>query len=91
MFKFGPQRYNDAKTNKGISTIKNEYPPHEATRYPKQAADNKADITEHFRHALKKKKQLQQQVQKYNAHQNTLQQAAFNIESAQNHKEMVTL
>ena len=39
--------------------------------------------------ALKKKKQLEQQAQKYNAHQNTLQQAAFNIETANNHKEMV--
>ena len=39
--------------------------------------------------ALKKKKQLEQQVQKYNSQQNMMQQAVFNVEAAQNHKEMV--
>ena len=41
--------------------------------------------------ALKKKKQLEQQAQKLNNQQNTLQQAVFNIESANGHKEMVVL
>ena len=36
--------------------------------------------------ALKKKKQLEQQAKTLNAHQNTMQQAAFNLENAGNHK-----
>ena len=39
--------------------------------------------------ALKKKKQLETQVKTYNSHQNMLQQAAFNVEAASGHKEMV--
>lgn len=41
--------------------------------------------------ALKKKKQLETQVKTYNSHQNMLQQAAFNVEAASGHKEMVRI
>jgi hypothetical protein len=40
--------------------------------------------------ALKKKKQYEQQAKTYNSHQNTLQQAAFTIENAGHHKEIVS-
>ena len=65
----------------------------EAKNYLAKSQQTKGSTREMYKQkalmALKKKKQLMQQANKYNSHQNMLQQAVFTKEAAAGHKEMV--
>jgi hypothetical protein len=65
----------------------------EAKNYLQKSQQSKGTAKEMYKQkavmALKKKKQIQQQIQKLNSQQNMLQQAAFNVETVQGHKELV--
>ena len=65
----------------------------EAKGYLEKSQQTKGSTKEMYKQkalmALKKKKQLMQQANKYNSHQNMLQQAVFTKEAAEGHKEMV--